>query len=291
MAALVRSLKQTRLLQYVVPWRSKFTYTKVEGVPREWINWLSMDFDLSRDNIARFMAKKRWQALLEDHKFIPERHDTLGPDLATAHFLVRRGAKVKFVGRDTWFKQDEKGNMYLPTRMVPGLSLEAIDATGIDMTYVAFDNMIMLDDLCYLNFSKCRYFNDWCMARLHIFKDTLEFLDISGCTEVTHNGLACLHHLKKLKGLKLSDLPNVQDIGLMILLLEETLPECTVFGVDLDKLQPPSDGQLSARLAAITSENTAERLQSSESESDVQHTHDSEQDGLKEPDRTKHAGR
>ena len=31
--------------------------------------------------------------------------------------------------------------MYLPNQFVPGMHLEAIDATGLQMSYVAFDNM------------------------------------------------------------------------------------------------------------------------------------------------------
>lgn len=65
----------------------------------------------------------------------------MGPDLATAHFMVKRGAKVKFVGRDQWFKQDKDGHMYLPNRFIPNMLLEAIDASGMEMSYVAFDNM------------------------------------------------------------------------------------------------------------------------------------------------------
>ena len=74
-------------------------------------------------------------------RFIAERHKVLGPDLATAHFLVKRGARVKFINRNSWFKRDKQGHMYLPNQFVPGMHLEAIDATGLQMSYVAFDNM------------------------------------------------------------------------------------------------------------------------------------------------------
>jgi hypothetical protein len=57
--------------------------------------------------------------------------------------MVKRGARAKFHGRNTWFKRDEYGNMYLPNMMVTGMHLEAIDATGIQMSHVAFDNMSM----------------------------------------------------------------------------------------------------------------------------------------------------
>ena len=74
-------------------------------------------------------------------RFVAERHGILGPDLATAHFLVMRGAMVKFVGRNTWFKKDKAGNTYLPNQFVPGMHLEAIITTGMQMSHVAFDNM------------------------------------------------------------------------------------------------------------------------------------------------------
>lgn len=40
-------------------------------------------------------------------RVIPERLLFLGPDLAAAHFLVHRGAAVKFVGDDNWYKKDK----------------------------------------------------------------------------------------------------------------------------------------------------------------------------------------
>ena len=72
-------------------------------------------------------------------------------------------------------------------------------------------------------------------------------------------------HFRKLKGLKLSGLPNVRDMGLMILLLEETLPECTIFGVDQKLLEPPSDdlaSQLPSRMQAITDGNNTDSTSS-----------------------------
>ena len=72
-------------------------------------------------------------------------------------------------------------------------------------------------------------------------------------------------YFRKLKGLKLSGLPNVRDMGLMVLLLEEALPECTIFGVDPEMLKPPSDdphSQLSSRMHAITEGQNADSKES-----------------------------
>ena len=64
------------------------------------------------------------------------------------------------------------------------------------LAVLALDVSVHLEHLRYLNFSKSFNFNDWCLARMYQFQDSLEFLDISGCWEVTENGLAGLHSLK-----------------------------------------------------------------------------------------------
>ncbi|KAL8619789.1 hypothetical protein ACOMHN_025875 [Nucella lapillus] len=231
-------------------------YSSREGIPREILTMLTQDYVWNWGGVKAFMESSRWMALKHDHRFIPERHRVLGPDLATAHFVVGRGGRVKVSGREAWVQRDKQGNAYMPNNYVPGLHLEAIDCTGVQMSYVAFDNMVDLEQLQYLKFSRCSNFDDWCLARLYQFKDTLEFLDLSDCWDVTENGLACLHMLRNLKGLKLTGLPKVKDMGLLVLLLEEALPQCTIFGLDPTALLPPGDQSdspsLSGQLESIT---------------------------------------
>lgn len=45
----------------------------------------------------------------------------------------------------------------------------------------------------------CENIDDFCLSRLYLFSDTLEFLDISGCSLVTDNGLGALYKLKWVK--------------------------------------------------------------------------------------------
>lgn len=42
----------------------------------------------------------------------------------------------------------------------------------------------------------CKNIDDFCLSRLYVLSDTLEFLDISGCSLVTDNGLGALQKLK-----------------------------------------------------------------------------------------------
>lgn len=64
----------------------------------------------------------------------------MGADLAAAHFLVHRGAKVKFVGKDKWFERPKGlwGSVDLPRHKEPGYYLEAIDASDMELLFEGF---------------------------------------------------------------------------------------------------------------------------------------------------------
>ena len=76
-------------------------------------------------------------------RFVPERHETLGPDLATAHFVVARHGAVKFEGSDRWISQNAGGGKnqnLLPTMPSKDLRLEAVNMSDTDMMYISLDN-------------------------------------------------------------------------------------------------------------------------------------------------------
>jgi len=74
--------------------------------------------------------------------YVPERHETLGPDLATAHFVVARRGAVKFEGSDRWISKDagESSPNLLPTMPSKDVRLEAVDMSDTDMMYLSLDN-------------------------------------------------------------------------------------------------------------------------------------------------------
>ncbi|KAL5008275.1 hypothetical protein ScPMuIL_013856 [Solemya velum] len=219
-------------------------YDKEKGVDREVIRMLQQDIDLTPTSLKRFWNKKRQLEKQDDQKFRPERLKFLGPDLAAAHFIVARHGAVKFLGREKWFRRDKSGAYYIPNRRVDGLQVEAIDASGTELMYVGLDNLVDLECLRYLSVSNCQLIDDWCLSRLHMFSETLEFLDVSGCPQVTERGLACLHHLRKLKGLNIANLPKIANKELVTLYLEEMLPDCTVIGVrESQMISVLDDGQ------------------------------------------------
>uniref|UniRef100_A0A915PR94 ATP synthase subunit s-like protein n=1 Tax=Setaria digitata TaxID=48799 RepID=A0A915PR94_9BILA len=168
-------------------------------------------------------------------RFIPERLLFLGPDLAAAHFLVHRGAAVKFVGDNVWIKKDEKGNYALPGRKIPGLYIEAIDASDTELMFEGLENLIDLRHLRLLRLAGCCYADDWMMSRIGaLFPESLEMLDLSDCSRITAKGLAGLRTLKKLRYLRLEGLDQVKDIAKTALLLEEAIPKLRVFGISYE---------------------------------------------------------
>jgi hypothetical protein len=64
-----------------------------------------------------------------------------------------------------------------------------------------------------------------------------------------------IFNFRNLKGLKLTNLPSVKNMGLMILLLEDAIPELTVFGVEPHQMLPPGTDfkDLADRVEAIAS--------------------------------------
>ncbi|KAI0212718.1 Distal membrane-arm assembly complex protein 2 [Lamellibrachia satsuma] len=214
---------------------------------RDLITKIQQEVDLRPVRIKSWFKKKERALLVEDHRFIEERHRTLGPDLATAHFAVARQATVKFVGIDDWVKIEDPKQKYvnLPGNYIPDLYLEAVDASGTQMLYESFDNFVRLEHLKYLNLSRCENIDDFCLDRFVQFSDSLLYLDLSECSQVTERGLACLHRLEKLKRLRIANMPSVKNPTLVALMLEEAIPGCVVEGIDyssdLENTNSPTD--------------------------------------------------
>ncbi|XP_068082635.1 distal membrane-arm assembly complex protein 2-like [Anabrus simplex] len=134
-----------------------------------------------------------------------------GNDLAAAHFIVYRNGSVKFCGRTDWVKKNEEEEYDLPEKYVPDLYVEAIDASNMPIYYEGLRNLYGLKHLKWLSFNSCPYFDDWCMDRISgEYMETLEYLDISNCLNVTEVGLCALYRFQTLQTLKLEQGKHAQ---------------------------------------------------------------------------------
>ncbi|KAJ9596876.1 hypothetical protein L9F63_012132 [Diploptera punctata] len=69
------------------------------------ISFLQRKIDLRPEAVRKWWKKFKHDSTILDMRYIPERHEILGSDLAAAHFLVHRGALVRFKGSSTWNKK------------------------------------------------------------------------------------------------------------------------------------------------------------------------------------------
>ncbi|KAG8547761.1 hypothetical protein GDO81_027607, partial [Engystomops pustulosus] len=136
-----------------------------------------------------------------------------------------------FKGQSEWFRPNEKGRYTWDFMQHKDVPIESLDLSGKHYGFLTLCRTDGLQELRELDLSRCHYIDDWALGRLHVFKDSLEVLSLAGCPQVTERGLATLHHLQNLKYLDLSDLPSVNNKGLVLILLEEVLPACKIVGI------------------------------------------------------------
>ncbi|KAJ8891483.1 hypothetical protein PR048_004011 [Dryococelus australis] len=178
--------------------------------------------------------------------YVPERHQILGSNLATAHFVVARGGAVRFCGSEEWVRKKEGEDEYgLPHTYVPGMLLEAVDASGMGLCYEGLDNFVNLQHLRWLGLAGSSHVDDWFLDRISSqFQDTVQHLDISDCANVTERGLCALYRMSALRTLKVRGPATLcQEFQLACLMLEEIHCGLHVEGVTYLSLPDDPDGR------------------------------------------------
>lgn len=179
---------------------------------------------------------KQYEKLIKAQPWIKERLIILGPDLAAANFLCHRNCRVRFKGREDWTEVNSKTLQlpdYVPQEYTTGWYIEEIDASNSTLIYEGLQNLRNLLYIKKLDISYSKMIDAWCLDRITgEFQDSLEYLDISGCTSLNWNGLECVWRLRKLKVLVLQDMDHIKDLDLLCLMLLEILPELQIRGVD-----------------------------------------------------------
>lgn len=61
---------------------------------------------------------------------------------------MHRGAAVKFVADNLWIKKDNDGKYALPGQKIPGLYIEAIDASDTELMFEGLLEILFLNEFC-----------------------------------------------------------------------------------------------------------------------------------------------
>lgn len=130
-------------------------------------------------------------------------------------------------------KKNEDDEYDLPAVKVEGMALEAVDASNMKLRYDALKNMANLKKLKWISFANSEYVDDWFLDAVCGEMSGLEYLDISGCKNITHKGLSVISRLPKLKVVNLQDASTDSfELRLACLCLEEWNPRLEVRGVN-----------------------------------------------------------
>lgn len=195
---------------------------------------------LNPANFKHFSLKQWWfyhkkDKLIFNQKFIEERLNILGCDLAAAHFVVYRGGAVKFYNQTEWIRDDAKKNKEyddkLPNTYKPEYVLEAVDFSGTQILYEGLKNIDNLKKLKWLSFEGCGFFDNWCLDRVTgEHWENLEYLNISH-TNITWHALNSLYRLTNLKTLKIENWSDDPEFYMMCSEVRNNLPDLVIEGI------------------------------------------------------------
>jgi len=155
------------------------------------------------------------------NKVDASRIDAVGPDRACAEWLLRCGAHFRWRSQPSW-QTDYNA-------LGPGGGkkqfIEEINADDAGIMHIGFHHFRGLQSLRKIRFHYCGYLDDTALRYLHYLAHCLESLEISSCGNITLQGLRHLANLKRLKELRLYDLPEIEDRDACVRELQNLLPK------------------------------------------------------------------
>lgn len=210
-------------------WYSKLKLFSSDSNNTDVIKFLQSDIDLRPSTIKNWYLRKQEDTERYLQSYIPERNQILGDNLAASHFIVYRGGKVKFHGKEKWIVHDENIDLNLPDRYVPTYIVQAIDCSGVNIFYEGLANFSGLHKLEWFSLNGCKQVDDWCLDRIsNIFRDSIKYLDIRNCDKITYRGIGALHRCTKLEKLLLDSFTKTKELEMTCLMLQELSPKLDI---------------------------------------------------------------
>ncbi|XP_016108388.1 ATP synthase subunit s-like protein [Sinocyclocheilus grahami] len=197
------------------------------------------------ENILDWNDWLRSQAVIRKNRLFGYAQKNFGKNVAAAYYILTLRGSFRFAGQSEWFRPDSRGRFSYDFMNTPDAQIEEVDLSATLINHNGLENLVKQNKLQTLSLRGCPEVDDWLLARLHVFGESLVELDLSHCSRITVGGLAALQNLRKLERLDISGLPRLQNPGLVRILLEEMLPHCQVSGAEYEQglIQPDSQEQ------------------------------------------------
>lgn len=151
------------------------------------------------------------------------RRKQLGPDRTCAEWILRNGGSVKWTDSTTVLADYNE----LPPEGTSKF-LQEIDASNTSIMENGFVHFKGCTHIKKVILHNCRYLKDSALPQLIYLKDSLQYLQISSCPNISDDGLLSLKQLANLNHLLLTDLKSVKDIEKTVQALKSSLSACNV---------------------------------------------------------------
>lgn len=148
-------------------------------------------------DVERFLYWKEWwktKVVTYQNRFYGYVQKRFGAQIGAAYYIMAIRGSFRFAGQSEWFCPDSTG-MFGFMRSPYG-QIEEVDLSGTLVNHNGLCNLVSQNKLQTLSLRGCPEVDDWFLARLHVFGDSLVELDLSNCTRVTVGGLAALQNLR-----------------------------------------------------------------------------------------------
>uniref|UniRef100_A0A3B1K3C7 Distal membrane-arm assembly complex protein 2 n=1 Tax=Astyanax mexicanus TaxID=7994 RepID=A0A3B1K3C7_ASTMX len=224
------------------------TYTPSHPTPPSFFNRVLFTLNKHFYEVEHLINWSSWlknKVIRRKNVFYGYTQKKFGVNVAASYYILGLGGSFRFADQPEWFRPDSRGKFSYDFLNTPNSTIEEIDLSRTLINHVGLENIMSQTRLRHLRLQACPEVDDWFLARLHLFGETMEELDLSQCSRITVGGLAALQHLRKLRRLNISSLPRLKNPGLIRILLEEMLPHCEIIGVDYEQgllqAEPPTE--------------------------------------------------
>ncbi|GBO99408.1 Distal membrane-arm assembly complex protein 2 [Eumeta japonica] len=181
------------------------------------------------------VAKEWWAEMKElqerqNQRYIPQRVDILGPNLAAMHYFTFRGAAVRLKNENNWISGNPM-DLDLPVKFAEGYFIEAIDCSTFKkggIRYEGIPNLGELNFLKWLSLQNNSHVDEWSLDKLAGQNgSTIEYLDIRG---ISFN-VGCVYALARMPKLQvvlISDISDNLEIQAALSVLEMENPNLLI---------------------------------------------------------------
>uniref|UniRef100_A0A673HQR3 ATP synthase subunit s-like protein n=1 Tax=Sinocyclocheilus rhinocerous TaxID=307959 RepID=A0A673HQR3_9TELE len=154
------------------------------------------------ENILDWNDWLRSQAVIRKNRLFGYAQTNFGKNIAAAYYILTLRGSFRFAGQSEWFRPDSRGRFSYDFMSTPDAQIEEVDLSGTLINHNGLENLVKQNKLQTLSLRGCPEVDDWLLARLHVFGESLVELDLSHCSRITVGGLAALQNLRSFSALQ-----------------------------------------------------------------------------------------